>query len=284
TKMNTYSPAPTSTVRDFASRGVPIILGIGVAALVFLPNLSGGTTSNDQGDTVAQQASFSDVRKIMALTGYDWVYILAFAGLIAAAAAAIFLQRPNTNLPRKAIIIVGSLLGLVLPILFPFALISFADQVTRASWWTMSSSGGVSYGDGISVFTFGFYIFIPACVVAAIMGMKSENEATIAHQSATLESTGTSLQSITAPIENPTVAPTGYVRTTIQTGLMRSPFPGSNEVTTLPEGQRLNILDTQLTACHATLGSAFTTKPPASLGSWRKPVPDRRLRLKYDAL
>ncbi|MGI8406203.1 MAG: hypothetical protein ACR2OE_15830 [Thermomicrobiales bacterium] len=125
--MNTYSAASTSAPRDFASRGVPIILGIGVAALIFLPNLRGELT-NDEGDTVAQNASFSDVRKILGLTGYDWIFILALAGLIAAAAAAYFLPRPNVKVPRKVIIIVGSLLGLALPLLFPFAFVSFADH------------------------------------------------------------------------------------------------------------------------------------------------------------
>ena len=174
--MNTYSPtpAPTSTPRDFATRGVPIILGIGVVALFILPNLS-GTFQNDQGDNVTEHGSFGDVRHIMSLGGYKWAYLLAFLGLIAAAAAAYFLPQPNTTLPRKAIITVGSLLGLALPLSFAFALPSVADQVANAALFSTGEGSGVSFGDAISYFTFGFYIFIATCIVAAIMGTISAN-------------------------------------------------------------------------------------------------------------
>lgn len=238
--MNTYKTVPASAERDFASRGVPIILGIGVAALFILPNLS-GTSQNDQGDNVTEHGSFGDVRHIMSLGGYEWAYMLAFIGLITAAAAAYFLPQPNNTLPRKAIITVGSLLGLVLPISFAFALPSVADQIANASWFSTGEGSGVSFGDAISLFTFGFYIFIAACIAAVIVGLVSESEYTGPIEApawmgtSRIAGTGTSISGAQA-------AAVAYVRTTSQTRLMNSPSPTAGLVATLPAGQRLKVL------------------------------------------
>ncbi len=161
--MSTYTTTAraTSATRDFASRGVPIVLAIGVAALVFLPNLS-GTLEDGYGNSVSDSVGFSDLRKFMDITGYGWAYYLAFVGVIAAAAAAYFLPQPNSNLPRKAIITIGSLLGLAMPV-----------------WATVAfhTNSIVSIGKVISIYSFGLYIFIAACIAAAIMGLVSESDA-----------------------------------------------------------------------------------------------------------
>lgn len=135
---------------DRARLGVPITLGVGVPALYIFPSLR--IESDWEGSTTW---SYSEVRSILGLAGYDWALTVAMLGILAAAAAAFFFP-PSSPYPRRPIMGIGSLLGLLVP-----PAVFLADRETTDFSEFMSSLGA------------GMVVFSISCLLAATIGMAS---------------------------------------------------------------------------------------------------------------
>lgn len=119
--------------------GVAGTLGLGIVLGYALPWV---TSSGDYGDS--SSASLSDVGTVLNMVNRGWAYDLARLGVVAAIVAAVAFPR-RLRSPQALVITLGSVLGLMLPIVLK----------TKA------------FGDGDAMGS-GMIPFGLACVVAAI--------------------------------------------------------------------------------------------------------------------
>ena len=127
---------------------VPGLLGAGLLCLYNLP-VAGAFIGGEMG------VDYSVVREVMGWAGYSWVNVISMVGIAAAAGASIVSQQ-GVAFPRRAIMLLGSVLGLALPIFL---------LITGSKYLGLGSDG---FGAGVSVGA-GIVLYSIACIASWIV-------------------------------------------------------------------------------------------------------------------